>query len=132
MQPFNLQAALAGAPVVDGYGEKVTGIVQVPKGNPYQLVGVKDNGTIGTYTIEGVYNPGDPSSRANLFMATEKRTGYVNIWKNNDIFGVVYANVHYSKEQADAERKTSCSGKGKTLLRQLPFEYEFSTTGGVQ
>lgn len=52
------------------------------------------------------------------------KTGYINVWRNEDHFSPLYATVHYSLEQANAERLTSCSGKKKVLIERKTFEYE--------
>jgi hypothetical protein len=122
-KPFNLYEALNGKPVVNGYGKSITGIVYIPEGATYKVVGV-DRGVIITYTESGVFNPYDPLSKANLFMETTKREGFVNVWRNEEPGGVIHATVHISLAQAEAERVTSCSGKAKTLVARLPFTWD--------
>lgn len=133
-KPFNLEAALSGAPVVNGHGEEVLQITRfLTTNDPYCLVGVKvdkydDHKTIETFTVDGVFSLANPDGGlSNLQMAElkpeKKGEGIINVWQNTDGFSPAYANVHPTKESADAERTVSCSGKPKTLLAQVPFEY---------
>lgn len=130
-RPFNLSEALAGKPVVNGHGEKVMNITKFPVNAVYTIYGVlhaNNETSVESYTAEGVFVISNPNSSSNLFMVdpVDKRTGYVNIWQNSDNYPPVYANFHYSLEQAEAERTSSCSNKKKVLLARLSFEYTFN------
>lgn len=132
-KPFNLEAALGGASVVNGHGDKVVQITHFPLDpteDRYCVFGLilhKDGSKdVETYTIDGVYSvsSSNPDSPANLKLVDdtpEVKETYVNVWQNTDGFSAPYANVHPSKESADAERTVSCSKKPKTLLAQLKF-----------
>lgn len=101
---------------------EVTKIVSIPESSLRKLAVVGKGGCTFFFSEKG-WGLGEALG-ASLVMVPEKRTGYVNVWKNEDIFGVIHSTVHYSLEQANAERTTSCSGKKKTLLAQLTFEFE--------
>lgn len=132
-KPFNLVLALAGHAVVNGRGNAVEHIAYFESNNsPYKIYALikgeesEESDEVESFTAEGKYSAYERHSDSDLFMLVpdpEKRTGYVNLWKNDDVFGILHASVHYSLEQAEAERTTSCSGKKKTLLQRLPFEY---------
>jgi hypothetical protein len=127
--PFNLAEALAGKPVVNGRGESVVQIVLYPtiytSYKVYGLVKSKDGDEVNIYTVDGNC---PTSTEEDLYMVDPvvECTGYVNIWQNGDLFSPAYSNVHYSLEQAEAERISSCSNKQKILLARLPFQYLFN------
>lgn len=126
-KPFNLQEALAGKPVLfKPYSEsfpleKVQSIT-VLEAPMRKLAVVLTNGAAFFFSEKG--NGLGEALFNKLLMEVEQRTGYVNVWKNEDGYSLPYANVHYTKEAADAERTSSCSGKKKTLIEQLSFQYD--------
>lgn len=131
--PFNLAEALAGKPVVNGRGESVVSFTLYPSivSTPYVLYGLlrgADGDEVNTYTVDGDYRVSANNEVEDLFMVdpVEDRTGYINVWQNADFFSPVYSNVHYSLEQAEAERTSSCSSKAKKLLARIPFQYTFN------
>lgn len=103
MKPFDLQKALAGEPVVtrDGFSVcqlkvftlnregknvcKLCGVVLIPNGND-----IIDN-----WTIDGVWNIGQKQSRNDLFMATKKRTVWVNLYSSG------WGRYYKSEDEAD-------------------------------
>ncbi len=126
--PFNLEKALAGAEVRTGDGGAVKRLVYLPEAFSRKLVAVLDDGTVFCYHVDGrpaiqqfVYEP----EKLKLCLVEEepKRFLWVNIWKNADPAGVIYANVHLTAEAAEAERLSSCSGKTKLLLSRVVTEY---------
>src|SRR5271155_5404872 len=84
MKPFNLTAALDGEPVVTRDGTPVTSLVLFPTKN-YPLVGVvKGDREIKTWNASGAYFIGQKTSNFDLFMASEKKVGYINVYKRED------------------------------------------------
>ena len=72
MRPFNLEAALAGAPVVTRDGREVTQLVMFDCHDNLPVAGVLD-GIIHLWSIEGKSGP----YKFDLFMAPTKKTGWV-------------------------------------------------------
>lgn len=117
MKPFNLQEALAGKPVVTRDGRKVQDIRHLPSAKPYSVVGVVDDGISdnpSTYTRDGVFSIHElDGSAADLFMASQKREGWINIYSQepqSTESGAIYKNIvpvqgsriiHPSKNSAD-------------------------------
>ncbi len=131
-KPFNLANALAGHAVVNGYGVAVEQFAYFPSNtSPYKiyaLVRDTEGDSVETYTEDGKYCVSDASTNSDLYMLVpdpkpEPRKVYVNVWRNDDVFGVIHATVHHTSEQAAAERTTSCSGKKKVFIGQKTFEY---------
>lgn len=78
MKPFDLKAALAGAPVVTRDGRKVTNVTQFPVGEQPVAAVVEGSDEIDTFTEEGVFNPFvRVSTSKDLFMASTTKTGWV-------------------------------------------------------
>jgi hypothetical protein len=84
MRPFDLKAALAGAPVVTKQGDPVIELHYFDK-----AVGVRKlYGVISTHvTICGWTDDGtsDWSSEFNLFMAPAKHEGWINIYRTPEV-----------------------------------------------
>jgi hypothetical protein len=92
-KPFNLQDALAGKPVVTRDGRKVVSIARLEGGFPYSVVAVLQgngesalpgSGDVKTFTTTGTFSVVQTESAHDLFMAAEKRTGYINIYPQYD------------------------------------------------
>lgn len=78
MKPFNLEQALAGEPVVTRAGKPVTQLTKFDSNDSAMpLRGVTEN-KIQAWSSVGLYSSGE--SRYDLFMATKKRTVWVNIY----------------------------------------------------
>ena len=97
MKPFNLAAALAGAPVVTRDGTQFIDIRHFPSiSNPYKLAGVNKG------SVRLIMEDGTNSDGSYLFMAPVKRTVWVNMYRNED--GVFYSGaVKDSKQSAAAQ-----------------------------
>lgn len=128
-KPFDLEAALAGKPVVAEHPKlevatKVIGIVHLPEAIFRKVAAVLSDGTALFFSGTGVglaYDNG-----YTLKMEAEERTGYVNVWRNEDHGQpFIHSETHYSLQQAEAERTISCKGYKKTLIARLPFQYNF-------
>lgn len=135
-KPFNLTQALAGHTVVNGSGDAVEHLAYFPNAvSPYKIfamVVVSGEGNVESYTEDGKYSTSPIPSPSDLFMlvpdpppATKPTSGtiYVNVWRNDDVFGVIHATTHATSAQAAAERTTSCSGKKKIFLGQRKVEF---------
>lgn len=83
MKPFDLEKALAGAPVVTRNGRPVQEIYHLTTcDGRYPVIGVID-GAVWTFTKEGVHSVFTGSNALDLFMATTKREGWVNVYPSN-------------------------------------------------
>lgn len=78
MKPFNLQEALAGKPVVTRMGDKVTGFHVFPAAT-YQRVFAVLRGDIISLNERGQYWNNGTEADNDLFMASEKKEGYVAV-----------------------------------------------------
>lgn len=92
MKPFNLEAALAGEPVITRSGEEVTQITLFKIDNPYPVFGII-GGQIFAFSPTGK-NHLNRDTANDLFMASKKRVVWVNLYKNG------YA--YYYDTEADA------------------------------
>jgi hypothetical protein len=118
MRPFNLQEALAGKPVVTRDGKEVKQIAYFPDAKTYPVVAYSSKDEVDTYTEDGKFLTGTVEGSRDLFMVSTKKTGFVNIYRDN-IFS--YANnndqalyfqgnahmLHSSKEVADEKQDTT-------------------------
>ena len=95
MKPFNLEAALAGEPVVTRDGRDVTNLVYFPDaGGVYKIAGVLDE-CVETFTEEGFFFNYEAQSAHDLFMKPKKRTVWVNLYLDGSYF------KHETQELAD-------------------------------
>lgn len=103
MKPFNLEKALNGHPVVTRCGIEVINLHYFKESSSiYKLHGVvkaKYNSSVKNWTDEGVFNKDEPCS-LDLFLKTEKKTVYVNIYKRHPD-GKLEAVVHEDSENAE-------------------------------
>ena len=90
MKPFNLEAALKGAPVVlrNDPTTKVLRIVHIPELSPYDIIAVLQpaggkNYQV-TYPSKGTYLTSSESYR-DLMMASTQREGWIIVLKHPDI-----------------------------------------------
>lgn len=81
MKPFNLDEAKAGKPLVTRDGRKARFIAHVPECRiDWRLQAYIDGDEfIRSFNENGVYNG---VGNLDLFMASEKRTGWINIYPN--------------------------------------------------
>jgi hypothetical protein len=124
-KPFNLEEALAGKPVVTRGGYKVSQLTKFNGITKFSLVGVVEDGDHCGPIHPQTWQPNGRfsyygESGFDLFMEVEEEkqlpSGYVNVWKNEDGYSLPYATFHYTREAAQAERTTSCSGHKKRLV----------------
>lgn len=109
MKPFNLEEAKAGKPVVTRDGHKAEIIkwdFNSPSGYSLIVVVTKEDGksqSVQTCTQDGRYFATNASfSNSDLFMASEKKQGWVNLYKTQKypamLSEVVYASLEEAKK----------------------------------
>jgi hypothetical protein len=91
MKPFNLEAALAGAKVMNGLGKPVTDIAYLPSSNcRYRVYAVIDM-EVSQYTEAGyLFHSGNNDFTRDLFMAPVMSEGWINIYKGGRIGHCLY------------------------------------------
>lgn len=99
MKPFNLQEALAGKPVVDGYGSPVTELHYFATARGGQKLVAVVGGDADSFSDNGQFLE-DRVSKNDLFMASEKKEGWVNIWRKSD--GSVITGYHIYNSEGSA------------------------------
>jgi hypothetical protein len=101
MKPFDLEAALAGAKVMNGRQEPVTDIAYFPSRSSMYKVCAVINGEIKWFTAAGCLFKTSTNAFLDLFMAPVKREGWINIYKSG------YTNGHIYKTEEDARALAS-------------------------
>lgn len=120
MRQFNLEEYLGDPtrPIVTRDGRSVRIICTDRKSNNLPIVGLVKGGqqeNIRGYTKDGEYSPGI-ESLCDLFFASEKHEGWINLYKDDDI---VYASMDTFKTKKEAE-SASCS----TCIATVKIEWE--------
>jgi tellurite resistance-related uncharacterized protein len=112
MKPFNLEEAKAGKPLVTRDGRKARFIAHVPECKPdwRVLACIDGEETATAYTETGLLFENSENS-CDLFMATEKREGWVNVYPKSDhkeypvsTFCSVYESKGHADEAAGSAR----------------------------
>lgn len=120
MKKFDLQAALSGKPVVTRDGQKVLRIVHFPEMAPFPVRVLLEGGRcLEEYTAEGHFYGADEPSSEDLFMASEKKEAWINIYSRSgsdpsEVFGYGYA----------TERQAVHAEDGQNILARVRIEYE--------
>src|SRR5208283_267064 len=86
-KPFDLQKALAGAPVVTRDGRRVIGLVLLPAKGKYPFAGVIEGSeTVDVWTRTGVFL-NNPTSHSDLFLDVPvvQKTVYASVYKRGDV-----------------------------------------------
>lgn len=114
MKPFDLQAALAGAPVVTKTGIKVLAIAHLPQASlsfmrVYAVLEGLHGNNVQSYDESGHVGSG----HFDLFMAPKRKTLYINIWKS--------PSFHYSTYETLEAAKTAVSTRS---ANKTPSHYE--------
>ena len=86
MKPFDLNAAKAGEPIVTRDGTPAKYIAHVPEARHSSQVLCLVRDTVFAYSPNGDYDPLRGESMLDLYMASTKRTVWVNLYNN----GVCY------------------------------------------
>lgn len=102
MKPFNLEAALAGAPVVTRAGVTVTQLTRFSINSGPALRGVVDGVLISWYDDGGLCLGKKPVTALDLFMASTIKTGWVNVYPNGPCY--MYDTEDEANEAAYSER----------------------------
>ena len=100
MKPFNLQDCIAGKKVITRDGKEYKfGAYNQEAINDRQIAGwVKDH--VISHAADGTYLGDGNEHGKDLFMASEKKEGWINIYKANDLIrgGLVYVSEKAAKE----------------------------------
>ena len=98
MREFNLEQAIAGAPVQTRDGRPVTQLVKFDFSfGPVRLAGVIDDHRVGVWLADGL-DCTFGNSQSDLLMATVKKTGWVARYAHDD--GTTYINTTIFKDKA--------------------------------
>lgn len=102
MKPFSkMQAIGQGKPVMTRDGRKVPILYEVPADIPYPVVGVIEGGeSITTWTSDGKYRRYQDDNPDDLFMASTKKEGWINLIKTSAV-KTFPSTVFSTKEDAD-------------------------------
>lgn len=100
MKPFNLEEAIKGMPVITRDGREVTQLKFFEDVNLNLIVGVVSR-NIWSWNIHGKLDSLRGDSDKDLFMAEEKKTIWINIWKNK--VGYIFSTTHLREDRADIE-----------------------------
>ncbi len=124
VRPFDLQAALDGAPVITRGGNRVRIIAHVPEGAANsRVIFLRDepNSIVLACREDGLILGEDRPVDMDLFMAPTKRTVWVNLYQTEgkDFPGLSY--LHPSEEEADRAAQ-----EGRLGGRAYPIEVEVS------
>ncbi len=107
MKPFNLEAALAGKPVVTRDGQPVPELHLFTASDcDYPVVALIGD-TVETFTKKGEFRRLEPGHRFDLFMASEKREGWVNLFRGISTMPCL-GNIHPSKLAAEEGARLGC------------------------
>ena len=103
MKTFDLVAAKVGKPLQKRNGEKVTFVTYVPGADVYNRVVVLDSERkIQAYSEQGTYNIFGGPSDYDIFMATEKKTLWINLYPAQTFSNIFDMGYYYdSEEEAD-------------------------------
>lgn len=109
MKPFNLEQALAGAPVITREGRKVVRIFYAEEAcENSQVICVFETGAVFPYYKDGTYT--NSSSAHELVMVPTKKEGWVVMFHNNSQKDfIVGTKIWASKEDAEIWYK-GCEG----------------------
>ena len=105
MKPFDLTAAKAGKPLVTRDGRKARFVGNTGDGRRYSIAAAIDaEKDIETYTASGRRFGDSEESNFDLFMAPERRTVYVNLYRTSLGGGRGHiSRWFHSKEDAERE-----------------------------
>ena len=117
MKPFDLEAAKRGEPICNRYSEDCVFITHVPDANPeYRVLALTPSKEVCCFDETGSYYGGGDESEHDLFMATRKRTVWVNLRKE----GLA---CHY-KSECEADEAYNSYDTQRIGNRAWPLEIE--------
>jgi hypothetical protein len=109
MKPFDLQAAIAGAPIQFNDGEKLKFVAYVPE--------AKINDRF-VYMVADGYVRSSPADTVHIFMSQVVKTYWFNVYAGKS--GVPYFGVPFDNE-ADATKYSNCVDG---YLKTISFDIE--------
>ena len=117
MKPFDLEAAKRGEPICNRYSEDCVFITHVPDANPeYRVVALTPSKEVYCFDETGSYYCDVSESKHDLFMATRKRTVWVNVYPpGTNCFGGAYETEAIANNYA---------GRNRIGNRAWPLEIE--------
>ena len=119
MKPFNVEAALAGAPVITRDGRKVTQITKF-EGIDWPVRAVIEGNThLSCFSLKGSAGHAR-CSYSDLFMAHVKKKGWINIYPQNRALPNTIGSVGWIYETEEAARKNNTQGS----LPPIQIEWE--------
>ena len=129
MKPFNLEEYLANPnkKIVTRDGRKVTRVLCTDAKGPYPVAVLVESfdgisAIAKSYTSDGQYYV-NGESPSDLFFVTEKREGWINIFRGKD--GPLTGNIVFaSKEDAEETRWHGNSFTHGTYLESVKVEWE--------
>lgn len=124
MRPFNLKEALAGKSVVTRDGRPVSQITRFVARQSFPVVGVIDGDSIETYTLDGkFFNPTnvEHDSGFDLFMNTEIKTGFINVYASGGLGSLREGKSIYSSKSI---AETHISEKQQLVAAGVPITWE--------
>ena len=106
MKPFDLEAAKRGEPICNRYSRDCVFITHVPDANPeYRVVALTPSKEVCCFDETGSYYGGGDESEHDLFMATRKRTVWVNVYPpGTNCFGGAYETEAIANNYASPKR----------------------------
>ena len=121
MNPFNINLAKQGKPVCTRDGREVRIICFDAKNEKYPIVAlVMDDGEerARSFTSKGYYFTDEIKRNNDLMMATEKKRGWMHIYKYDDGSYGYIGEIYETKEQADR------AFKADNYVSEIPVAWE--------
>lgn len=114
MKPFNLEEAKAGKPVCNRDGNDVR-IICFDKRSyrNYPIVALHTEGDIEEMLLHNINGKSQCFSRFDLFMKSEKKEGWVNIYKGACNEHLCCNHIYSTKEEAIEKAANSCIANAK-------------------
>ena len=121
MKPFNLDEALAGKPVITRDGKQVTQLTLFEIEGNFPLKGVVDKG-FATWTTKGFFHDTQQNHPYNLFMASEKKSIWINIYENKSHMWSSYG--YNSLEEANEANKVVINITDSVYIKTIEITNE--------
>lgn len=120
-KPFDLEAAKRGEPIVNRKGDTVKFIAHVPEATlESRVLTVNDDGVINCNYENGKCIH-DWESEEDLFMASKKIRGWINIYKDDEL-GECESRYWFNKDKEQADRRASRSITNRIACIEVEFE----------
>ena len=123
MKQFNLEEYLANPnkKIITRSGNEAR-IVCTDKLGKYPIVALIKGGSIETmvdFESDGKYRHDFGDNDSDLFFATEKKEGWINIYKSKSMGAPIGGTIYDSEEEAETEGK-----RGKNYIETIKIEWE--------